>query len=104
MFIVRGARNNEVIGATSKPNYITQSDTGAFILVDKRAARGIAFEGSPYNLLGETPMERTVGTVYVTEEDDGAAIFQGAKAQADADALSVDHEFRLTAIELGLTE
>lgn len=102
MFVVTDAGTHEVIGITSNPNYITQSDNGSFVLVDKRAARGVAFEGSPYNLLGEKPMDRAVGTVYLVEKDEGDAIFQSSQAQADSDALSVDHELRITMLEMGV--
>ena len=39
-----------------------------------------------------------------TVEDDGAEETVEATAQADTDAMLIDHEYRLTLLELGVTE
>ncbi len=45
------------IGMTESPTYITRADNGCFILCQEFEAKGIAFEGTPYHLLGREPME-----------------------------------------------
>ncbi len=103
--IIKGA---DVIGIVEKPRYIKKID-GIYVEADETDAQGVAFHSVPYNLPGGE-MEG-LETVLVTEVDGGEYILSQqntvdtmSKNSADTDAMLVDQEYRLTLLELGLTE
>ena len=67
----------------------------AYRICDKREAEGVVMHGTPY-LYAD-------GNV-VTEVDKGADIAATEKTVSDNDAMTVAHEYRLTLLELGLSE
>lgn len=88
------------IGMTEAPIYIKQAENGCYILCPEPEASGIAFDGATYQLLGRDPMDG-VETVMLEEVDAGVMIASEMKGNMDMDTLTVDHEFRLTMLELG---
>ena len=80
---------------TEKVNYIRVHRNGVYLLTDKDHAEGVAYHGTPY-LFKDGAM--------VCEVDKGADILETEKTVSDNDAMNVDQEYRLTLLELGLTE
>ncbi len=96
-------RDGVCLGMTEAPNYIKQVDNGCFNLCPEPEASGIVFVGTAYHLLGREGME-DVETVMLEETDAGAEIQAAKLAAEDADGMLVDQEYRLTLLELGLTD
>ena len=80
---------------TEKVNYIRVHKSGVYLLTDASRAEGVAYHGTPY-LFAD-------GAICY-EVDKGADILETEKTVSDNDAMSVDQEYRLTMLELGLVE
>ena len=80
---------------TERPNFIRKHENGCFVLTDKDHADGVAHKGTPY-LFAD-------GAICY-EVDKGADILETERTVSDNDAMNVDQEYRLTLLELGLTE
>ena len=80
---------------TEKVNYIRVHRNGVYLLTDVNHAEGVAYHGTPY-LFAD-------GAICY-EVDKGADILETEKTVSDNDAMSVDQEYRLTLLELGLVE
>ena len=80
---------------TEKVNYIRVHKNGVYLLTDVNHAEGVAYHGTPY-LFAD-------GAICY-EVDKGADILETEKTVSDNDAMSVDQEYRLTLLELGLVE
>lgn len=80
---------------TEKPNFIRKHENGCFVLTDEATAEGVAYNGTPYLF---------ADGAQVCEVDKGADILETEKTVSDNDAMNVDQEYRLTLLELGLTE
>lgn len=94
-------KNGKVIGMTEKPRFIRKVG-GIYVEAPPDSAQGVAFRSVPYNLPGGG-MEG-LETVDVKEVDAGETIRTLETAAADTDTMMVDQEYRLTMLELGLTE
>lgn len=97
-------RDGESLGMTEAPNYIKQTENGCYNLCPEPEASGIVFEGTPYRLLGrEAPEEMgELDAVMLEEMDAGPLVAAAHELASDIDGLTVDHEYRLTLLELGL--
>lgn len=91
------------MGMTEAPNYVRRAQNGCFVLCPAEEAQGIALEGRVYHLLG-TPEIEGAETVMLEEMDGGAELWANTVTLEDADAINVDHEYRLTMLELGLAD
>ena len=80
---------------TEKPNFIRKHENGCFVLTDEATAEGVAYNGTPYLFAG--------GAI-CCEVDKGADILETEKTVSDNDAMNVDQEYRLTLLELSITE
>ena len=80
---------------TEKPNFIRKHENGCFVLTNEAMAEGVAYNGTPYLF---------ADGVICYEVDKGADILETEKTVSDNDAMSVDQEYRLTLLELGLVE
>ena len=80
---------------TEKPNFIRKHENGCFVLTDEATAEGVAYNGTPY-LFAD-------GAI-CCEVDKGADILETERTVSDNDAMNVDQEYRLTLLDLGLTE
>nr|DAT48608.1 MAG TPA: hypothetical protein [Caudoviricetes sp.] len=67
----------------------------AYLVCDERKAEGVVFHGTPYLYKD--------GNV-VTEVDKGADIAATEKTVSDNDAMNVDLAYRMTLLELGVSE
>lgn len=103
MYKVINIETGAVLAMTEAPNYINKADNGCFVLCRPEEAEGIAWEGVPYALFGKE-LEGAAGTVNLVETDTGEVIRGVQLATEDTDAMMVDQEYRLTMLELGLTE
>ena len=88
-------KDGGVIALTEKPNFIRKHENGCFVLTDVNHADGVAYHGTPY-LFAD-------GAICY-EVDKGADILETEKTVSDNDAMSIDQEYRLTLLELGLVE
>lgn len=91
------------IGMTEAPTYIKQAANGCYILCPEPEASGISFAGTVYHLLGREPLDGAE-SVMLQATDTGAELAATNVAVEDADAMNVDQEYRLTLLELGVTE
>lgn len=89
------------LGMTEAPTYIKQAENGCYILCPEPEASGIAISGVPYRLLGREGME-DLDTVMLEEMDAGPMVAAAQELSTDIDGLTVDHEYRLAMLELGL--
>ena len=96
-------KDGEEIAITEKLNYIKQTASGVFVGCTEKEAQGVAVKNTAYNLLGREPMNECE-TVIAIEVDGGEHIKTGEESQTETDVLVVDHEYRLTLLELGVTE
>lgn len=81
---------------TERATWIRVHTSGkAYLLCERNRAEGVAYQGRPYLYKDGNS---------VTEIDVGADIQRGERAMEDNDAMSVDQEYRLTLLELGLNE
>ena len=94
--------NGAVIAITEKVNYIRQ-DGAVYVGCDEAEAQGVAVKNKPYNLLGREPMGE-IESVVIFEVDGGRHIETGENSQTETDVLVIDHEYRLTLLELGVLE
>lgn len=104
MFRITRTSDGESLGMTEAPTYIKQAENGCFVLCPEPEASGIAFAGTPYHLLGREATEgmSDLETVMVSETDAGPMVAAAHELSSDIDGLTVDHEYRLTLLELGL--
>ena len=80
---------------TEKITYVRQHSSGVFLITDQKRAEGVGYHGNFYMF---------ADGAQVCEVDKGADILETEKAVSDNDAMSVDQEYRLTLLELGLVE
>ena len=89
------------IGLTENLNYIKQAENGCFVLCPEPMASGIVFEGTVYHLLGRDALP-DVESVIIETVDAGEELTAFHSNFQDIDGLNVDHEYRLTLLELGI--
>lgn len=78
----RVIKDGEIIGATDEPRYIRIGVNGTYQQTDKENAQGLAFNSTPYNLLGLEPMDETLETVSLNEVNAGSVVYgQGENIQ-----------------------
>mgnify|MGYP001029151475 CR=1 FL=1 len=97
-------RDGKTLAMTEAPNYIRRAENGCFTLCKEAEATGIAIAGKAYHILGRPDMEGAAATVMLEETDAGGEIHAAKLAAEDADGMIVDQEYRLTLLELGLTD
>ena len=104
MYTITKTSNGERLGMTEVPTYIKQAENGCYILCPEPEASGIAFAGVPYQLMDREVPESmgSLETVVVSETDAGPMVAAADELSSDIDGLTVDHEYRLTILELGL--
>ena len=103
MFRITNTENGAVVGMTAAPNYIKQVKNGCYNLCPEPEASGIVFDGTVYHLLGRADLA-DVETVMLEEVDSGQLLTAAQQSIADADGMIVNQEYRLTMLELGLTD
>jgi len=94
-------KDGACLGMTEHPTYIRRAPNGCLVLCPETEATGIVHEGSVYHMLGRDELEGAE-TVMLEETDSGPEILTAVDALSDIDAISIDHEYRLTLAGLGL--
>ena len=103
MFRYIKVSDESVIGSVERPTYIKTSDNGCFVICDEDDYCGVAFEGSAYHVVGRPSLGDDIVDILVDFVDSGSEITNQGKAIDDIDAMSVDQEYRITMLELGLS-
>lgn len=92
-----------VLGITDSVRYIKIHENGCYTNATEDDAIGIAFKSKPYNLAGHSEIEGA-DEVIVVETTLDAILKENNSSrdivQDDTDAMLVDHEYRLTLLEL----
>lgn len=96
-------KDGATLALTEAPNYVRRQKNGCFALCEERDAQGIVHNGTVYHLLGREALEGQESVV-LEEFDAGAEMEHTRTAVEDADAMNVDQEYRLTMLELGISE
>lgn len=104
MYKITSASDGADLGMTEAPVYIMQAANGCFVLCSEHDAQGICFAGTVYNLLNRPPMDGVETTVVVETVDAGRLLVESETAILDATELAVDLQYRLTLMELGITD
>lgn len=92
------------IGIFEEARYIRKAKNGCYVQCEKKDAEGVAAGGEAYSLVGKDQLDDKE-FVFVGQVDAGALAMQterNATDGADLLDLSVDHEYRLTMLELGV--
>lgn len=98
------ASDGTVLALTEDVTYIKKADNGCYILCPEPDASGISYAGTPYQLLDRDPMGDDLENVMLEQTDIGSWVTETQTAIEDADALNVDQAYRLTLLELGITD
>ena len=104
MYKITSTSDGAGLGMTEAPVYIKQAANGCFVLCPEHDAQGICFAGTVYNLLGQQAMTGVENAVMLELVDAGELQAAANMAIRDADAMNVDQEYRLTMLELGITD
>ena len=91
------------IALVINPTYICKSKNGCYALCSEGQAQGVVVDGVPYSIMGMSKMEDTE-VVTLCRINGGKIIQDGITQGNDQNELMVDHEYRLTLLELGVTE
>jgi hypothetical protein len=98
------ASDGTVLALTEDVTYIKKADNGCYILCPEPDASGISYASTPYHLLDRDPMGDDLESVMLEQTDIGSWVTETQTAIEDADALNVDQAYRLTLLELGITD
>lgn len=104
MYKVIKAKTEDLLTMADGLNYINLADNGCFILCDETVATGIAINGTVYHIAGTEKLTDDAEDVYIIPIDVGEWAMTTKKAINDIDELNVDQEYRLTLMELGITD
>ena len=98
------ASDGTVLALTEDVTYIKKADNGCYILCPEPDASGISYAGTPYQLLDRDPMGDDLESVMLEQTDIGSWVTETQTAIEDADALNVDQAYRLTLLELNVSD
>ncbi len=91
------------LGMVDHVLYIKIPKSGCFAPCKQEEAIGVALNSTPYNLLGHKDIEGA-DTVIVSQCDGGELMGSLDKVAQDTGAMLADQEYRLTLLELGVSE
>ena len=104
MFKIIKASDGTVLALTEDVTYIKKADNGCYILCPEPDASGISYAGTPYQLLDRDPMGDDLESVILEPTDIGGWIMEAKAAIEDADDMNVDQAYRLTLLELNVSD
>lgn len=104
MFKIIKASDGTVLALTEDVTYIKKADNGCYILCPEPDASGISYAGTPYHLLDRDPMGDDLESVMLEPTDIGGWIMEAKAAIEDADDMNVDQAYRLTLLELNVSD
>ena len=88
--------NGTELGNTDTVNYIRIGKSGCFVPTNKKNAIGVAYKGTPYNLMGSDVIENAE-TVIIVEIDSGTTIDnlsqsvgENSEHLAEADEMAIE--------------
>ena len=97
------ASDGTVLALTEDVTYIKKADNGCYILCPEPDASGISYAGTPYHLIGRKPLD-DAESVILEPTDIGGWIMEAKVAIEDADEMNVDQAYRLTLLELNVSD
>ena len=99
------ASDGTVLALTEDVTYIKKADNGCYILCPEPDASGISYAGTPYHLLDRDPMGGRFGKRYAGADRHWWLDYGRRKATIeDADEMNVDQAYRLTLLELNVSD
>ncbi len=104
MHRIINSETGDCLGVTDSPVFVRPHENGCFVLCPEPEAQGISFAGTVYQLQDRPSMGGTEVVVMLEAMDAGAALADVQQTAADNDAMNVDHELRLTMLEMGLAD
>lgn len=104
MYKIVKVSDGTVLALTEDVTYIKRADNGCYVLCPESEASGICYAGTPYQLFDRNQMGDELEPVMLEQTDIGSWIMENQTAIEDADALNVDQAYRLTLLELGITD
>ena len=104
MFKIIKASDGTVLALTEDVTYIKKADNGCYIICPEPDASGISYAGTPYHLLDRDPMGDDLESVILEPTDIGGWIMETKAAIEDADEMNVDQAYRLTLLELNVSD
>lgn len=96
-------KDGSTLAQTEAPSYVRRQKNGLFAVCEEQEAHGIVHNGTVYHLLGREALEG-LESVVLEKFDGGIELEHTTQAVEDADAMNVDQEYRLTLLELGISE
>lgn len=104
MYKIVKASDGTVLALTEDVTYIKKADNGCYILCPEPDASGISYVGTPYHLLDRDPMGDDLESVILEPTDIGGWIMEAKATIEDADEMNVDQAYRLTLLELNVSD
>lgn len=98
------ASDGTVLALTEDVTYIKKAYNGCYILCPEPDASGISYAGTPYQLFDRDQMGDELETVMLEQTDIGSWIMESKSAIEDADEMNVDQAYRLTLLELNVSD
>ena len=92
------ASDGTVLALTEDVTYIKKADNGCYILCPEPDASGIS-----YHLFGRKPLD-DAESVILEPTDIGGWIMEAKASIEDADEMNVDQAYRLTLLELNVSD
>ena len=104
MYKIVKASDGTVLALTEDVTYIKKADNGCYIICPEPDASGISYAGPPYHLLGRDPMGDDLESIMLEQTDIGSWIMEAKAAIEDADEMNVGQAYRLTLLELNVSD
>lgn len=104
MYKIVKASDGTVLALTEDVTYIKKADNGCYIICPEPDASGISHAGTPYHLLGRDPMGDDLESIMLEQTDIGSWIMEAKAAIEDADEMNVGQAYRLTLLELNVSD
>lgn len=93
-----------LLGLIEQPNFIKLQKNGCFNLTDEENAQGIVIDNQIYQLCGKNKLKGNYPKAKIIKIDNGEILASINEIQGNMDELLIDQEYRLTLLELGVTE
>lgn len=98
------ASDGTVLALTEDVTYIKKADNGCYILCPEPDASGISYAGTPYQLFDRDQMGAELGNGHAGADRHRRWIMESKSAIEDADEMNVDQAYRLTLLELNVSD
>lgn len=95
-------KNNHIITFVDNPIFVRQLSNGNYSPVDEKRATGIVVNDVIYAFNGSVLEGKE--SVSIEEINNGTKFYEVDQIQDNMDELLIDQEYRLTLLELGVTE